>query len=208
MEPRRRLTSEERRQQIVEVALNMVAKYGVRGTTISRIAAGVGVTHPALYAHFANRKEILLAALDVLFERIRGVHCSCTQTNILERLREIGLFHTRLLASQEDGFVFPLFEFIAASPEEGLREALGIRQKAIVAEITEIARDGQRQGTVSQEADPEQVAWLIVSRAWTEDVATLMGVAEYWNEARSNQLLELILASVAAPQHDGAEPTL
>lgn len=200
VEHRRRPSSEERRAQIIEVTLNLVATHGVRGTTLSRIAAVVGVTHPALYTHFANRRELFLAALDVLFDRIRKVHQASTQGNALERLREISLYHTKLVASEEDGFLFPLFEFLAASPEEGLREALGVRQRALAKELADIVREGQEQGTIRADADPEQVGWLITSRHWTEDVAVLMGVTEDWDETRSNRLLDLILGSIAAPE--------
>jgi AcrR family transcriptional regulator len=194
---RRRLPPEERRAQIVETALELVSTHGVRGTTLSRIAEAVGITHPALYTHFANRREILLAALDVLFERIMSVHRSSAQENAYERLREISAYHTRLVASAPDGFVFPLFEFIAASPEEGLRDALRARQRALAEDLAEIVREGQRQGTIRADADPEQVSWLITSRHWTEDVALLMGVTDQWSEERSMRLLDLILGSIA-----------
>jgi len=181
----------------VEVALDVVAKRGVQGATVARIAAGAGVTPAALYGYFANRKEILVSALDVLFDRIRAVNRSSTHTNALERLREIGLHHTKLVASKEDGFVFPLFEFIAAPPEEGLREELRARQMERIEELVEIVRDGQRQGTIALEADPYQVAWLIVVKAWAEDVAELMGVTGEWDKERSIRFLNLILESVA-----------
>ena len=200
MERRRRPSSEERRAQILEVTLNLVATHGVRGTTLARIAGAVGVTHPALYSHFANRRELFLAALDVLFDRIRKVHQASTQENALERLREISMYHTKLVASAEDGFLFPLFEFMAASPEEGLREALGVRQRALARELADIAREGQEQGIIRADADPEQVGWLITSRHWTEDVAVLMGVTDDWDATRSNRLLELIIGSIAVPE--------
>jgi AcrR family transcriptional regulator len=193
---RRRLPPEERRAQIVEVTLELVSKYGVRGTTLSRIADTMGLTHPALYTHFANRREIFLAALDVLFERIMAVHRASSRENALERLREISIYHSELVASAPAGFVSPLFEFIAASPEEGLRDALRSRQRALAEDLAAIVREGQLQGTIRADADPEQVSWLITSRHWTDDVALLMGVTEDWNEERSNRLLELILGSI------------
>jgi AcrR family transcriptional regulator len=202
--PRRRLPSQERRAQIVETALQLVSKHGVRGTTLPKIAAEIGVTHPALYAHFANRHEILVAALDVLFERLVEVHRASKAENALERLREISVYHTRLVASAPSGFVFPLFEFLAASPEEGLREELGVRQRALAKDLADIVREGQAQGTIRMDADPEQIGWLITSRHWTEDVAVLMGVNDDWNEDRSNRLLDLILDSIAAVESDGA----
>lgn len=205
MQLRRRMKSPERRAQVVQVALDLVARRGVQRTTLALIAAAAGVTPAALYGHFASKREIMVAGLDVLFEKIRAVHYSSTNPNALERIREIGVQHSRLLASQEDGFVFPLFEFMAAPPEEGLREELRIRHLESMRQVAEIAMEGQAQGTIAADIDPYQVAWLMAARAWTEDVATLIGVADEWTESRSNQLLDLILGSIAAPD-DSAVP--
>jgi len=179
-----------------------VAKHGVRGTTLTRIAEGVGITYPALYAHFPNRREILIAALDLLFDRIRETRSLTYRENALDHLREMGLAHTRLVASAEQGFVFPLFEFIAASPEDDLREALRTREMVLVEELAEIARRGQREGSIRKDADPEQIAWMFVSRAWTEDIAALMGLSAHWNQRRSNEMLELILDSIEVREPD------
>jgi len=189
----------ERRGQIVEMALALVAKYGVPGTTLTRIASAVGVTTPALYAHFANRKEILLEALDVLIQRRSAAHHLVTEGTPLERLREIGHRHSELVAS-DDKSVLALFEFIAAGPEEGLRETLGERHLGLVDELARIVEDGQEDGSIIRDVDPQQIAWMIVSRAWTEDIAALMGISHAWNQERSNQMLELILDSITPPK--------
>jgi AcrR family transcriptional regulator len=199
---RRRLPSEERRGQIVDAALRLVAERGVQGTTLHAIAKELGVTHPALYSHFAGRREIMLAALDVLFDRIMEVHRASTAENALERLRAISMYHTDLVASAPAGFVFPLFEFMAASPEEGLREELATRQRALAQDLAEIVREGQAQGIIRPDVDPEHVGWLITSRHWTEDVALLMGVTEDWDRARSTELLDLIIGHIEMPGGD------
>ena len=175
----------ERRDQIVEVALRLVSEHGVRGATLNRVASGVGVTTPALYAHFANRRELLLEVMDRVFEKVRELHRSATNPNAVERLREIGLGHSRLV-SAEEGFALALFEFIAAPPDEDLREVLGTKELMLVEDLAEIVREGQQQGTIREEVDPYQIAWMLVSRSWTEDVALLMGIAEHWNAIRAN----------------------
>ena len=106
-----------------------VAAHGVRGATLTRIAAGVGVTYPALYAHFPTRRDLLLAVLDKLFERIQETHAGSYRDNAIAHLREIGLAHSRLVESAEKAYVLPLFEFVAAAPEENLREELGARER-------------------------------------------------------------------------------
>lgn len=190
------LRRKDRRDQIIDVTLQLVSEYGVRGATLNRVAAGVGVTTPALYAHFANRRELLLEVMDTVFERVRGLHRSATNPNALERLREIGLNHTRLVLAG-DGFALALFEFIAAPPDEELREVLGTKELMLVEDLAEIVREGQQQGTIRHEVDPYQIAWILVSRAWTEDIAFLMGIADQWNTGRSRWMLDHILDLIA-----------
>lgn len=190
---------EARKKQIIDAALRLVAERGVGGATLNRVAASVGVTTPALYAHFSSRRELLLEAMDTVFEKVRELRRSASHPSALERLREIGLSHTRLVSTEE---AFPLlfFEFIMAPPHEDLREVLGGKELMLVEDLAEIVREGQQQGTIREEVDPYQIAWMLVSRAWTEDVTRLMGLAEHWNEARSTWMLDAILDLVATPR--------
>jgi AcrR family transcriptional regulator len=191
-----------RKEQIVNATLELVAEHGVDGTTVARIAERVGITVPAIYAHYANKRELLLATLDLVFERIRAIHQTSPHGNALDRLREIGERHTAMVASKEDRLVAALFEFIAAPPGEGLREALGARHLELIRDYADIVREGQRQGSIGAEARPEQIAWVMVSRHWTEDVAQLTGLSRRWDQTRSLRMLDFLLNSIAAP---GAE---
>jgi AcrR family transcriptional regulator len=191
--------AEERKKQIVSVALDLVSKHGVRGATLNRIARGVGITTPALYGHFAGRRDILLEVMDDVFENVRELHRAAKNPNALERLREIGIGHTRLVSDKE-GFALAFFEFIAAPPDEDLREPLGRKELTLVEDLVEIVKEGQSQGTIRQDIDPCQIAWMIVSRAWTEDIAYLMGIEDHWSPVRSRWMLEHILELIAAPQ--------
>lgn len=199
VENRLRMSSRDRREQIIEATLGLIAEFGVRGATLTRIANAVGVTTPALYAHFSNRRAILLAALDVLIETRTENHREATHGDAVERLRTIGHSHSELVASDSDKSVLALFEFIAAAPQEGLRQSVGDKHLVLLESIAEVVREGQADGSIVPEADPEQVAWMIVSRAWTEDIAQLMGLTHRWNLCRSNKMLELILGSIAIP---------
>jgi AcrR family transcriptional regulator len=61
--PRRRLPRAERRQQILEVALEQFARDGYSESSIDRLAAAAGVTPPVLYQHFASKQDLFLAVL-------------------------------------------------------------------------------------------------------------------------------------------------
>ncbi len=197
MQTRRRLSREERRGQILRVALETVAKQGVRGATLTNIAAGVGITYPALYAHFPSRKDLLLALIDHLFDRIQQLHAAAYQEDAVAHLRGIGRANAALVGAPEDDCVLPFFEFVAAEPDEDLRGEFGARQLALVEGLADVVRRGQRQGTIVAIADPEQIAWMVHGCGWTDDIAALMGLSGHWTAERSARMLEWVLGSVA-----------
>jgi AcrR family transcriptional regulator len=60
----RRLTAEQRRQQLVAVALELFAQRGYRATTMDDIAEAAGVTKPLLYQHFSSKRALYLELVD------------------------------------------------------------------------------------------------------------------------------------------------
>ena len=60
----RRLTAEQRRQQLVAVALELFARRGYRATTMDDIAEAAGVTKPLVYQHFSSKRALYLELVD------------------------------------------------------------------------------------------------------------------------------------------------
>ncbi len=187
----------ERKQQIVETTMDLVSKYGVQGTTTARIASAVGVSEATLYRHFRSRSEILLAALDLVYERIFRVIRSAEEESAIERLRGIARFHSHILPSETEGFVHPLFEFIAAPPEVGLRDSIGDRQRKAIQALAQIVDEGKAQGAIEPEVDSEQVAWELVGVYWTQDISYLMGLTEHLEANRGQVMLAHMLDSIS-----------
>lgn len=59
-----RMAGEERRQQILRVAMRLFSQHGFRGTTTKEIAQGAGVSEAMVFRHFANKEELYSAILD------------------------------------------------------------------------------------------------------------------------------------------------
>jgi AcrR family transcriptional regulator len=193
------MTAAERKQQIVEVTMELVAKNGVQAATTSRIAAAAGVSEATLYRHFTSRREMLLAAMDLVYERVIRVIHSAESESAFERLRGIGRYHSGIIGDDREGFVYPLFEFVAAPPDAGLRTPLGERQRAAIDSLCAIIEEGKAQGLVRPQTDSAQVAWELVAVYWAQDVSYLMGLDEYASGARGQQMLDRILESIARP---------
>ena len=187
----------ERKRQIVEVTMGVVAKHGVQGATTSRIAAAAGVSEATLYRHFASRTDMLLAALDLVYERVFKVIRSADQENVLDRLRAIGTLHSVVVSSEIEGYVYPLFEFVAAAPEVGLRDALAERERSSIRALAAILEEGKAQGVVQPETDTDQLAWELVGVYWAQDISYLMGLSEYVTADRAQRMLERLLESIS-----------
>ena len=194
----RRMTAEARKRQIVQVALETIGKYGVQGTTMARIAKGAGTTTAALYVHFQNRHAILRAALDTVYEKTFEIHRSSLSKDAVQQLRDICEYHAKLIATQEtSGHAHLFLEFVAAAAEEDLREALRDKQLAAVKDMALIVDEGKRQGTIAEDVDSEDVAWMIGGWAWSGDIAHMMGVRPLWHPRVSSRLLDSILRGIA-----------
>jgi AcrR family transcriptional regulator len=58
------MAGEERRQQIVRIAMKLFSQRGFRGTTTKEIAQAAGISEAMVFRHFANKEELYAAILD------------------------------------------------------------------------------------------------------------------------------------------------
>jgi AcrR family transcriptional regulator len=190
----KRMSGPERRKRIIESAEEVVAQFGVTGATTARIAAAAGISEKSLYSHFPSRRDILIAAMDAVFERSRGSWLLHTEMDAIEHLRASSRLHW---PSSHD-FVYPLYEFFAAPPEAGLREELRARHQRSIELLAGIVEVGKAQGVIRADVDSEQTAWEIMGVYWAEDIAYMLGFDEFAPSGRSTKMLERILREIQA----------
>ena len=202
-----RMDTESRKQKIVQATLQAIGEYGIQGATISRIARGAGITPAALYSHFENRRAILVAALDGVYEQITDSFKASWSDDPIDLFRQICEHHTQKVLSQDKTSHAHLFlEFVASAPEEGLREALREKELENKQYLMSIVKDFQERGRLSPEVDAEMVAWLVACWAWTGDVANLMDATGIWHSKVSGRLMESILEVLSPTSRQGCAP--
>jgi AcrR family transcriptional regulator len=65
-----RLSASARREQLLDVALEVFARQGYHGTSMNDVADAAGVTKPVLYQHFESKRELYLALLESVGSRL------------------------------------------------------------------------------------------------------------------------------------------
>ena len=67
-----RLPAPARREQILDVSVQVFAHRGFHSTSMNDVADAAGVTKPVLYQHFDSKQDLYLALLDEAGARLRN----------------------------------------------------------------------------------------------------------------------------------------
>ena len=196
---RRRLPSGARRSQIVEATLLLVAEYGLVGASMSRIADAVGISNAALYRHFASREDILIAAHDVLIDRVFVWLNSSTARNVIDRLREMGTSHARIFSKDIEGFNAPMFQFISWIPRDRVREHVVRRRVEMLKWYADLIEEGKTQGCIRTDIETDLIVAELFAWIWWEDLSYLEGLDTEMTLKGSANMFDRLLARISAP---------
>lgn len=82
MDQRIRLSAEERRIQVLDVAGGLFAEHGFHGLSMEQLADAAGVSKPVLYQHFPSKHDLYLALVhDAVTEMEEQVRKALVGTN-------------------------------------------------------------------------------------------------------------------------------
>ncbi len=93
-----RLPAEERRRQLIEVAIDLFSRRGFNGTTTKEIAAAAGVTEAIIFRHFANKEQLYTALLNHRYRVGESQEWMAAMQERMARNDDEGVFRT-LIAS-------------------------------------------------------------------------------------------------------------
>jgi AcrR family transcriptional regulator len=101
-----RLNAVARREQLLDVALDVFARAGYHGASMNDVAEAAGVTKPVLYQHFESKRELYGALLDEVGSRLLAAVTSATAgTTDGRQQTELGFrAYFRWVAEDHDGF--------------------------------------------------------------------------------------------------------
>jgi AcrR family transcriptional regulator len=158
-----KLDTEIRREQIAEAALQLVANQGIKRLSIAALARRVGLVPSGIYRHFRCKEEILEAVLERIEQRLLGnVEAARAEaSDPLETLHGVLLRHIKFI---REGRALPRIifsdDFHGGHPERRQRVMQIVR--SYKGQLVDIVRQGQRQGLLRTDADPETAAMMIL----------------------------------------------
>ncbi|MGA9277046.1 TetR/AcrR family transcriptional regulator [Ilumatobacter sp.] len=182
-----RLPANARREQILDVALDVFASAGFHGASMNDIAEAAGVTKPVLYQHFDSKRDLYKALLDEVGQRLLDSIAKATaEATDGKSQTHLGfLAYFRWVASDNAGFRL-LFGNGTSNDDEFTQSVAKITASAaeataplIAVDISESTRRtlahalvGMAEGAsrrlveLGDDFDPDQIADEVSALAW------------------------------------------
>ena len=161
-----RLSGPERRAAVVETACRIFAKGSYHGSTTAQIARETGVTEPVLYRHFASKRELYLACLDTVWERVRLLWEKAIdrERDPANWIKAIGKAYLEARASARivlvDLWIQALTE---AADDPEIRRALRGQVREVHEFVAGVIRRAQAEAGILPERDADAEAWIFIS---------------------------------------------
>jgi AcrR family transcriptional regulator len=132
-----RLSSEQRREQVLDAAVKEFAATGFHATSTGAIAKRAGISQPYIYALFPSKHELFLAASKRVSDRIKARFSEAARgaKDPEDALHRMGIAYVELLDDREE-IMFQL-QTHAAAGDERVREQV---RKDFMSCIDHVAR--------------------------------------------------------------------
>jgi AcrR family transcriptional regulator len=196
------------RDEVLDAVAACVRDVGVKRTTMAEIARRAGMSRSTLYTHFSDVNQATAAVLtqrllelltDAAVEEAEGEHRGETaRARLIARARHLA---GRISA---DPLIARILDLDGDLLVPYLVHRLGSSQRAILAAVTELVTEGQREGSIRL-GDPELIAFSTFLVIQSFVISSRIAAAEHQLEAVLDELA-LILDRTLRPV-GAREPT-
>ena len=152
----------ERQNQIIQESIQLIAEKGIQGLTIKNISKAIGISEPAIYRHFENKDDIILAIISTMKQNTEEELSHVDENNpTIDKIKKMIQGHTDRFIKNPSltAIIFSEEIFnnnsILAKP---IRIMMKLNQNKLIAMIEK----GQASGDVRVDIQAEQISLMVI----------------------------------------------
>lgn len=171
---RQRKNSEERKKEIVETALELMAERGAGKVTAQAIADRIGIAQPTVFRHFRTRDAIFRSALKFVANQVMGLleTTAASDKRADQRLHDL-LTRQLSVVSRNKGLPRMLFSDRLHLENPALKVTVRSVMERYVSHVQRMIEEGQAEGSFDQGLDARKSAEFLA--------ATVQGLLLRWS---------------------------
>ena len=152
-----------RKEEIVQAALKVVGKKGVRALTIAAIADSAGMSEANIYRHFSGKDDIFSALADFIGSSVMGkaATIAASSRKPLEKLENIFFSHISTIADYP-GIPRFVFSDDIYSGQSRLGDTLALRIGNYIETLTGVIAAGIAEGELKPGLSPRETALTLL----------------------------------------------
>ncbi len=152
----------ERQQQIVEIAIKLIADKGIQNLTTKNLAKEIGISEPALYRHFSNKLEILKAVITNFQIKMQPALEKLNKSvNSLNKIEKFILEHLKII-SQNPDFAKVIFSEANFQNEENLILKMNNMMNKSHKVLETIIQSGQKKNEIRSDINSLSLVRIII----------------------------------------------
>lgn len=193
-----RLSTAERRREIVHAAIEVFASSNYRAAGVAEIARRAGVSEPLIYRHFPGKKALFVDILERVGRRIVEVWADAVADapDALVALRRAGEVYVENLRSHPDEARLQ-FQALAEVGDPDIAAVLQANHRAYTEFFEGLIRRGQRERVIRADVDAHAAAWLLDGTGFTFTLTRLLD--DELDPAQVDHIVGGLLDWLAAP---------
>jgi len=150
------------RQRILEEATRLFVRFGYHGVSMREIAEATGLSKPALYYHFKDKEDLILAILNENLTQVGDIVQACRQNEVSARGRIRAMTQAFFEQPVEQRAVIYLATREIAHLSEAARAQFGeVYRQVFVGQIAAILEEGIQSGEL-RPMDTHLGTWVLL----------------------------------------------
>ena len=152
-------------KDIMECALAMFSKYGIRSVTMDDVARELGMSKKTIYKYFENKADLVHKSIRARFEEIQKalIEIHLRTTNAIDELMEVDEVIGSVMRNQNPSLRYQLQKYYP----ETHREVFEGRHELFNTMVQENIESGKRDGLYRKEASTEIISFLYCAKMET-----------------------------------------
>lgn len=161
--PKRRLSAEERQEEIVRVAIELAADRGVDAVTTQNMADAMGLTQGAIFRHFPTKDDIWVAAIGWVRDQLmaRVAKAAGQGEHPIDSLERMFFAHISFI-DRHPAIPRLIFSDELRNKNPRLKRLIQEILTGYEAKIAALLRDAKNQGLARADLDEQSAATLFI----------------------------------------------
>lgn len=157
------LEMSDRQKQIIEVSLELIAESGIQGLTIKNLAKRIGFSESAIYRHYENKIQILVAILNYFKENTERLFLSelNSEGDAISKINHLFLNQFKIFTNSPS-LVAVIFSEELFRNESMLVERVSEIMNNSFNVLTQIIKSGQENGEMRADVEADHLAVVVM----------------------------------------------